>query len=128
MPLPNSPRRILVVDDNRDAADLTAELFTLCGYAAKVAYGGRQGIDTATAFLPDVVFLDLGMPEVDGFAVAAALRHIPALAQARLIAYTAWSDAATRQRVLACGFDQHLVKPASFEALQRAATPTRPAV
>lgn len=109
------PKRILVVDDNRDAADLTAELLGLHGHITVAAYGGKQGIRAAIAFVPDVVLLDLGMPEVDGFAVASALRQTPTLQQPTLIAYTAWNDAQTRQRVLDAGFDQHMVKPAKFE-------------
>lgn len=109
------PKRILVVDDNRDAADLTAELLGLYGHTTVVAYGGKQGIRAAIAFVPDVVLLDLGMPEVDGFAVASALRQTPTLQQPTLIAYTAWNDAQTRQRVRDAGFDQHMVKPAKFE-------------
>lgn len=109
------PKRILVVDDNRDAADLTAQLLELHGHVAVAVYGGRQGIQAAVDFAPDVVLLDLGMPEVDGFAVANALRRMPALQQPALIAYTAWNDAETRQRTRAEGFDQHMVKPAKFE-------------
>lgn len=109
------PKRILVVDDNRDAADLTAELLGLNGHIAVVAYGGQEGIRAAIAFAPHVVLLDLGMPEVDGFAVASALRQIPTLQQPTLIAYTAWNDPQTRQRTRDAGFDHHVVKPAKFE-------------
>lgn len=109
------PKRVLVVDDNRDAADLTAQLLELHGHVAAVAYGGRQGIQMAIDFAPDVVLLDLGMPELDGFAVASALRQLSALRQPALIAYTAWNDAEIRQRTYEVGFDQHMVKPAKFE-------------
>lgn len=109
------PKRILVVDDNCDAADLTAQLLALHGHIAFVAYGGKQGIEAAIDFIPDVVLLDLGMPEVDGFAVAIALRQMPALQQPSLIAYTAWSDARTLQRTRSVGFDQHMIKPAKVE-------------
>lgn len=112
-----SPKRVLVVDDNRDAADLTAELLGLHGHIAIVAYGGKQGIQVAIDFGPDVVLLDLGMPEVDGFAVALALRQMKALRQPALIAYTAWNDSEIRQRTHAGGFDQHIAKPAKFEAI-----------
>lgn len=108
------PNRILVVDDNCDAADLTAQLLTLHGHIAFVAYGGKQGIEAAIDFIPDVVLLDLGMPEVDGFAGAIPLRRMPALQQAALIACTAWSDARTLQRARSVGFDQHMIKPAKF--------------
>jgi CheY-like chemotaxis protein len=109
------PKRILIVDDNRDAANLTAQLLGLHGHVTAAAYGGSEGIRLAIDFVPDVVLLDLGMPMVDGFAVAEALRRIPALEQSVLVAYTAWNDATTRTRASACGFDSHVVKPAKLE-------------
>jgi CheY-like chemotaxis protein len=112
-----SPKRILVVDDNRDAADLTAELLELHGHITAAAYGGKEGIQAAIDFDPDMVLLDLGMPEVDGYAVARTLRHMPQFRQPVLIAYTAWNDAETRQRTKAHGFDQHMVKPANLESI-----------
>jgi CheY-like chemotaxis protein len=112
-----SPKRILVVDDNRDAADLTAELLELHGHITAAAYGGKEGIQAAIDFDPDVVLLDLGMAEVDGFAVASTLRQMPQFRQPVLIAYTAWNDAETRQRTQAHGFDQHIVKPAKLESI-----------
>lgn len=109
------PKSILVVDDNRDAADLTAQLLCMYGQVASVAYGGREGIDAAVHMIPDVILIDLSMPDVDGYAVAAALRLLPALDRSLLIAYTAWNDAATRSRALASGFDHHMVKPSRLE-------------
>ncbi|MRX07152.1 response regulator [Pseudoduganella sp. FT25W] len=111
------PKRVLIVDDNRDAADLTAELLGLHGHVTATAYGGREGINRAVEFVPDVVLLDLGMPVVDGFAVAIALRQIRALDRAVLVAYTAWNDTATRNRTIASGFDSHVVKPAKLEMI-----------
>ncbi|WP_202427472.1 response regulator [Duganella margarita] len=108
-------KRVLVVDDNRDAADLTAQMLDLYGHTTAVAYGGREGIEAAVRFAPDVILLDLGMPEVDGFAVASTLRQMSAMRQPALIAYTAWNDVQTRQRTQAGGFDDHMVKPAKFE-------------
>lgn len=119
MATPLPPKRILVVDDNRDAADLTAQLLSLHGHEAAVAYDGNEGIQIALGFIPDVVLLDLGMPVVDGFTVATMLRRVPALDRALLVAYTAWHDAATRAQVMASGFDQHVVKPASMDDLLR---------
>jgi CheY-like chemotaxis protein len=122
-----SAKRILVVDDNRDAADLTAEMLDLYGHTTAVAYGGREGIAAAVSFDPDVILLDLGMPEVDGFAVASTLRQMSAMRQPALIAYTAWDDVQTRQRTQAGGFDEHMVKPAKFEdILTMVATTTHP--
>ncbi|MRX10178.1 response regulator [Pseudoduganella sp. FT25W] len=115
-----SPKRILVVDDNRDAADLVAELLALSGHVTAAVYGGEAGIESAAAFAPDVVLLDLGMPVVDGFAVAAAVRQLAVPVQPVLIAYSAWNDPATRSRAIESGFDDYLLKPARFdELLQR---------
>lgn len=120
-----APKRILVVDDNRDAADLTAQLLELHGHQAVVAYGGKQGVEIALQYGPDVVLLDLGMPEMDGFAVASALRKVRSLDQLVVIAYSAWGDPETRQRVRESGFDGHTVKPAKFDVLLNLVTNTR---
>lgn len=110
-------KRILIVDDNVQAADVASELLDLYGYQTAVAYGGQQGLQTAEAFVPDVILLDLGMPGMDGFQVAAALRARADLRDVALVAYSAWGDPATRQRAQAAGFDQHLTKPASMEEI-----------
>ena len=108
-------KRILVVDDNKEAADITAELLGLHGYATAVAHTGLQGLDMARTYEPDAVLLDLGMPGMDGYQVAGALRALPDFDHVALIAFTAWGDAVTRQRVRDTGFDGHVVKPASLD-------------
>lgn len=113
----STTKRILIVDDNVQAADVASELLDLYGYQTAVAYGGQQGLQTAAAFVPDVILLDLGMPGMDGFQVAAALRARPDLRDVALVAFSAWGDPATRQRTQAAGFDQHLTKPASLEEI-----------
>ncbi|AYM75207.1 response regulator [Janthinobacterium agaricidamnosum] len=110
-----SPLRIMIVDDNRDAADLIAEFLVICGYEAVPVYGGAEALRTADRFAPDVVFLDLGMPGVNGFQVASTLRQAPRFQQVKMIALTAWSDEATRTQTKAVGFDHHLVKPADLD-------------
>jgi DNA-binding response OmpR family regulator len=120
-----APKRILVVDDNRDAADLTAQLLELHGHQTLVAYGGKQGVEIALTFDPDVLLLDLGMPEMDGYAVACALRKVRSLDHVVVIAYTAWGDPETRQRVRESGFDGHTVKPAKFDVLLNMVSNTR---
>jgi CheY-like chemotaxis protein len=117
MDQPISNKRILVVDDNKEAADITVELLTLYGYQTAVAYSGLPGLDTARAFQPHAILLDLGMPGLDGYQVAAALRALPDFDEVALVAFTAWGDAATRQRVIATGFDAHVVKPANLDAI-----------
>ena len=110
-------QRILVVDDNNEAADITAELLGLYGYTTAVAYSGLPGLEAARNFAPDVVLLDLGMPVMDGYQVAAALRALPDFDHVALVAFTAWSDPVTRQRVRATGFDEHIIKPASMDSI-----------
>lgn len=112
-----SPKRVLIVDDNDDAADLVAELLQIYGYSVRTAYSGADGINEAFAFVPHLVLLDLGMPGMDGFAVATALRSTADYRQPYLVAYTAWNDVATKNRVMASGFDRHLTKPANFQEI-----------
>lgn len=103
--------RILVVDDNVDAADSLAILLRIQGHDVEVANGGVEAIEKAARFKPDIVFLDIGMPDVDGIETAHRLRAMPEGARSRLIALTGWGQAAERQRTHAAGFDDHLVKP-----------------
>jgi CheY-like chemotaxis protein len=110
-------QRILVVDDNTEAADISAELLELHGYQTAVAYGGMSGLEAARTFQPDAILLDLGMPGMDGYQVAAALRAVPDFDQVALIAFTAWGDIVTQQRVISTGFDEHVVKPANLDRI-----------
>jgi CheY-like chemotaxis protein len=116
------PRRILVVDDNRDAADSTGTLLVLWGHEVRVAYDGPSAITLARDYRPDVCLLDLGMPQLDGYQVAAELRRDPALAGLRLVAMTGYDGEADQQRSRAAGFDAHLVKPVEIAALQEVLT------
>lgn len=113
----NSTQRILVVDDNSEAADISAELLELHGYRTAVAYSGMTGLEAVRTFQPHAVLLDLGMPGMDGYQVAAALRAVPDYDDVALIAFTAWGDVLTRQRVVATGFDEHVIKPANLERI-----------
>lgn len=108
---------VLVVDDNMDAADMTAELLRMHGISVAVAYGGPEGFDMAIKIKPDVIVLDVGMPVMDGCAVAAALRKDAAFVKVKLVALTAWGDAESRERTRVAGFDLHLTKPASWASL-----------
>jgi CheY-like chemotaxis protein len=112
-----STKRILIVDDNIDAADLTAEVLRMNGLCVQVAYGGQEGLATALATRPDVVFLDIGMPFMDGYEVAKALRREAAFQPLVIVALTAWGDEQSRQKSKVAGFDLHLTKPARFEEL-----------
>ena len=106
-------RRILVVDDNVDAADSLAILLQAQGHATSVAYDGIEALELAETYRPDVVFLDIGMPRMNGLEVAAALRTKPAFERTVLIALTGWGSHEDRARSQGAGFDHHLTKPAS---------------
>jgi CheY-like chemotaxis protein len=112
--------RILVVEDNRDAADSLRLLLELYGYEVTVAYSGHDGVRTAEQCPPDVVLCDIGLPGLDGYEVARKLRDNPTTAKARLIAVTAYGQDEDRRRSHEAGFEQHLVKPVDPDALQTA--------
>jgi PAS domain S-box-containing protein len=103
--------RVLVVDDNRDAADSLAMLLRLKGHEVRVAYDGPAALAAVGAFGPDLVLLDLGMPGMDGYEVARRLRETPAFAGRAIAALTGWGQEADRRRTREAGFDHHLVKP-----------------
>jgi signal transduction histidine kinase/ActR/RegA family two-component response regulator/transcriptional regulator with GAF, ATPase, and Fis domain len=113
-----SGQRILVVDDNRDAADTLALLLETHGAATRVAYDGETALAALAESLPDAMLLDLGMPGMDGFAVARHARADPRFAGLRILALTGWGQAADRERTRAAGFDHHLTKPVDFAALE----------
>jgi signal transduction histidine kinase len=104
-------RHVLVVEDNRDAAESLRMLLETCGYSVAVAHSGPAGVEAARTVPPDVVLCDIGLPGMNGYAVATALRHSPGTAAARLIAVTGYGNDEDRGRALEAGFDAHLVKP-----------------
>jgi len=104
-------KRVLVVDDNEDIAEMTAELLKLHGYVVAIAPGGLQALDLATAFCPDVAILDIGLPDMDGYELACSLRST--LKACRLVAVTGFAQAENRARAADAGFAAHLVKPVS---------------
>jgi PAS domain S-box-containing protein len=114
------PRRVLVVDDNQDAADSLVALLGLLGHTARVAHDGPQGYRVAQEFRPDLVLLDIGLPGMNGHEVARAIRSNPELGNAVLIALTGWGASHDMAQSQEAGFDQHLTKPVSFEALEQA--------
>jgi len=109
---------VLVVDDNRDAAETLAALLTVLGHSAPVANDGHQALRMLASLMPQVVFLDLGMPGMSGYEVAAAIRQDRRFDGVRLVALTGWGGAADRQRTAAAGFDRHLTKPATIDAIE----------
>ena len=112
-------RKILVADDNRDSADSLAMLLQLGGYEVVVAYDGEAAIARAESCRPQVVLLDIGMPRLDGYAVAARLRCESWGRQMRLIALTGWGQEDDKARARKAGFDEHLTKPVDPEELER---------
>jgi len=106
-----TPRRILVVDDNVDAAETLAILLRLAGHSVEVAHDGAAAIGMAQAKRPELAFLDLGMPGMDGYELARRLRADKALAGVRLVALTGWGQDEDRRRSAEAGFDLHVVKP-----------------
>jgi signal transduction histidine kinase/CheY-like chemotaxis protein len=112
------PRRVLVVDDNRDAADSLRMLLELLGAEVFVAYNGADAFAALAAHRPAVILLDIGMPGMDGFEVARRIRKDPRYRQVTLIALTGWGQDDIRDRARGQGFDHHLTKPADPEFLQ----------
>jgi CheY-like chemotaxis protein len=114
--------RILVVDDNQDAADTFSWILERWGYQVQVAYDGPSGLAAARAQRPHCLFLDIGMPRMSGYELALKLRQEPGLEHARLVALTAYSDERHLRRALEAGFDHHLVKPADLADVERLLT------
>jgi PAS domain S-box-containing protein len=113
-------QRILIVDDNQDAADSLALLLQLDGHETQVVYGSKAALELAQSYHPDVVLLDIGLPEMNGYEVARRLRGLAGLERVRLIALTGYGQAEDQARAQAAGFDDHLMKPVESQALQQA--------
>jgi CheY-like chemotaxis protein len=109
--------RVLVVDDNRDAAETLSALLELLGHRAQVANDGPAALETVLDFRPQVVFLDIGMPGMNGYDVARAIRDDRRFDQPLLVALTGWGGDGDRQRTSDAGFDLHLTKPVDLDAI-----------
>jgi CheY-like chemotaxis protein len=108
--------RVLIVDDNQDAANSLAMLLQLQGYETKTVYSAESALEQAVLFDPRIVLLDIGLPGMDGFEVAARLKTLITAAP-RIIAISGYAQADDKQRSLAAGFDAHLLKPVTLESL-----------
>jgi CheY-like chemotaxis protein len=109
--------RILVVDDDRDAADSLARLIGSFGYEAKAVYEGEQAIEQAAEFLPDMALIDIGMPDLNGYETA-RIRQQRGSEHVILVAVTGWTREEDKRRAYDCGFDLHVAKPMSAETLK----------
>jgi len=114
---PAKPLRVLIVEDNVDSAHILKTLLEYHGYQVSVAYNGPAGVSTAKSERPDVVLCDIGLPGMDGYAVAGALRQSPETVSAHLIAVTGYGRESDKKRALESGFDTHLVKPVNTQLL-----------
>ncbi|HUR20001.1 MAG TPA: ATP-binding protein [Vicinamibacterales bacterium] len=114
-----TPRRILVVDDNEDSAECLALLLRAQGHQVRTANNGVEAVDAAIGFEPDAVLLDIGLPRLNGYEVAARIRALPFGNRVLLVALTGWGQEADRHRAAASGFDVHLVKPADQRTLNK---------
>ena len=112
-------QRILVVDDNRDATETLAALLQLSGHETATAYDGKSAIEIAESFRPDVLLLDIGMPELNGYEVARRVRALPWGGDTTLVALTGWGQEDDRRRSQEAGFDAHLVKPVDHAQLMQ---------
>jgi CheY-like chemotaxis protein len=123
MPAPalSGPRslRVLVIEDNSDAAETLGDLLRLFGHEAEVALSGPEGLAAARSLRPDVVLCDIGLPGMDGYAVASSLRSEPATRTTHLVALTGYGRDSDRRRTQEAGFDLHLVKPLEPLELKR---------
>jgi PAS domain S-box-containing protein len=117
--------RVLVIEDNKDAAASLRMLLEVLGHETRVTYTGREGVAAALAWRPDVVISDIGLPGLDGYEVARELRLHPTTARVRLVALTGYGGDDDRRRSRQAGFDHHLTKPAEPQALLELLTPAR---
>lgn len=115
---PGRRRRILVVDDHRDSARILSLLLGSLGHEVQTATDGQQALEAVGTFRPEVVFLDLGLPQLDGCEVARRLRGRPEGKGLCLVALTGWGHEEDRRRTREAGFDHHLVKPVATKVLR----------
>jgi signal transduction histidine kinase len=115
----DAPRRILVVDDNRDAADTLALSLQMLGHEVRTFYDPARALELAQGYAPDLIFMDVGMPGMNGYDLAAHLRRQAWSEDTLMVALTGWGQDEDRRRSSAAGFDHHLVKPAEFSEIEQ---------
>jgi two-component system CheB/CheR fusion protein len=118
-PLAANPRRILIVDDNADSAAAMCLLFQHWGHDVRSAHSSKEALELLGNFQPHIAFIDIGLPDIDGYELARRMQALKGRPQVQLVALTGYGAAADRQRALDAGFDEHVVKPAEAEQLSR---------
>ncbi len=118
-PPARTKRRILVADDNRDAADTLAVLLRLGGHEVHAVHDGQEAVEAVGWFRPEIVLLDIGMPKLTGYEVASRLREEPWGKRMVLVAVTGWGQEEDKRRAMQAGFDHHLTKPVDPAALEK---------
>ena len=113
--------KVLVVDDNRDAADTLQALFEMENCKVATAYDGQEAVLATARAMPDMIVMDLGMPRMDGYEAARRIRCLPGSKDVLMIAVTGWGQTDARQRTMEAGFDHHLIKPVDFDELRQIA-------
>lgn len=113
-----SVRSVLVVDDNKDAADSLAMLLQFEGCTVSTAAGGAEALDAFDRMQPEIVLLDIGLPDIDGYEVARRIRSRPGPRKTLLIALTGWGQEQDKRRAARAGFDEHLTKPVNLDLLR----------
>lgn len=115
---PAAKKRVLVVDDNRDSANTLAMLLKISGYETKTAGDGASAIESTADFKPEVILLDIGLPDMSGYDVCKHLRQQPLDPRPKIVAVTGWSADDVQDRGGEDCFDGHLAKPVDFKTLQ----------
>jgi PAS domain S-box-containing protein len=117
---------VMVIDDNQDGADSCAALLELSGHRVRTAYTAHRGLELAKDLQPEVMLLDIGLPDMSGYELATTIRATPWGRETILIAVTGWGEESDRERAFRCGFDHHLTKPISTDALESLLHSLRP--
>ena len=118
-PKPTARRRILVVDDNRDAAIRLARMLNVMGNETQTAQDGMEAVNVATAFRPEVILMDIGMPKLNGYEAARRIREQPWGKSVVMVACTGWGQDDDKRRSMDAGFDSHMTKPIEPAALEK---------
>jgi|GEM_PF-705005 CheY-like chemotaxis protein len=114
----NVGSRVMIVDDNRDAAQTISWLVEMLGHDTKVVHSGEEALKLAPDFRPDFVFLDISIPDMNGYEICHVMKMMPELGGTVFVAQTGWSEKEFVDRSRSAGFDHHLVKPVGAEALE----------